>query len=169
MFLILMRVIHIFSSVAWAGGGFLLAGFVVPAAQKSGPAGGRVMQLMSGPGRMSGYLTIVALLSTISGIYLYWVRSGGFNMAWMTTPAGIALTIGGLAGIAAALHGGAVTGRLTDKVAKLGQELQASDGPPPAEKLAEMQELQEKLALHGRISALLLLIAVGGMSVTGYV
>jgi hypothetical protein len=127
------------------------------------------MQQMAGPGRLSGYFTAVALLTTLSGLYLFDVRSNHFKMAWLTTAAGIALSIGALAGLAAFLHGAFVNGRLTGKVAKLGQELAASEGPPPSEKLAEMAQLQARLARNGRISALLLLIAVGGMSVTGYV
>jgi len=51
MLIIIMRLIHILSGVAWAGGAFMLAGFVTPAAQKSGPSGGQVMQQMSGPGK----------------------------------------------------------------------------------------------------------------------
>lgn len=167
--LILMRLVHILSGVAWAGGAFMLAGFVTPAVQKSGPAGGQVMQRMAGPGRLSTFMTIVALLTTLSGLYLFDVRSNHFNMEWIGTPTGIALSIGALAGVAAFLHGGFVTGRLTSRAAKLGQELAASQGPPPSEKLAEMAALQERLVRNGRISALLLLIAVGGMSLTGYV
>jgi uncharacterized membrane protein len=34
--IILMRLMHIISGVAWAGGAFLLAGFVAPAVQKTG-------------------------------------------------------------------------------------------------------------------------------------
>jgi len=45
----------------------------------------------------------------------------------------------------------------------------ANQGPPSPEQLAEMGQLQEQLARHGRISALLLLITVGGMSLTGYI
>ncbi len=166
---LIMRVIHILSGVAWAGGAFMLAGFVTPAVQQSGPAGGQVMQRMAGPGRLSTFMTIVALLTTLSGLYLFDVRSNHFSMEWISTLAGIALSIGALAGIAAFLHGAFATGRLTSRAAKLGQELAASQGPPPPEKLAEMAVLQVKLARNGRISALLLLIAVGGMSLTGYV
>ncbi|MCP4359275.1 MAG: hypothetical protein GY796_14780 [Chloroflexi bacterium] len=167
--LILMRLTHILAGVAWAGGAFLLTGFVTPAAQKSGPAGGQVMQQMSGPGKMPSFMTAVALLTTLSGLYLFDVRSGHFNMDWITTPVGIALSIGALAGIAAFLHGLFATGPLTKKVAALGQEMAANQGPPSPEQLAQMGKLQEKLARNGRISALLLLITVGGMSLTGYI
>ena len=169
MLIIIMRLVHVFAGVAWAGGAFLLAGFVTPAVQRSGPTGGQVMRQMSDPGKLSPYFTVAALLTTLSGLYLFDVRSGHFNMAWISTPTGIALSIGALAGILAFLHGAFATGPLTKKMASLGQELATSDGPPAPEKLAEMGQLQEKLARNGRITALLLLIAVGGMSLTGYV
>ena len=169
MLIIVMRLIHILAGVAWAGGAFMLAGFVTPAVQKSGPAGGQVMQQMSGPGKLSQFMTVSAILTTVAGLYLFDVRSGHFNMAWLGTSAGIALSIGALAGIAAFLHGAFATGRLTKKMATLGAEIAANGGPPSPEQLAAMGDLQKRLAANGRISALLLLIAVGGMSLTGYV
>lgn len=126
------------------------------------------MQTMTGPGKLSPFMTAVALLTTLSGLYLFDVRSGHFQMAWLSTPGGIALSIGALAGLAAFLHGTFATGPMSKKVGLLGQELAASQGPPAPEKLAEMAVLQGKMARHGRVSALLLLIAVGGMSLTGY-
>lgn len=167
--IIIMRLLHIISGVIWAGGAIMLASVVTPAVMASGPAGGQVMQQMTGPRRLSGYMTAVAILTTLSGLYLFDMRSGHFNMAWISSTAGIMLSIGALAGVAAFLHGAFATGRLTSKAAALGQELAASQGPPPPEKLAEMAELQRKLVANGRVSAILLLISVGGMSVTGYV
>lgn len=167
--ILIMRLVHIISGVTWAGGAFMLTTIVTPAVQASGPAGGQVMQQITGPRKLSGYLTAVAILTTLSGLYLFDVRSNHFNMEWISSSAGIMLSIGALAGVAAFLHGAFVTGRLTRKASELGKELAASQGPPPPEKLAAMAELQRKLVLNGRISAILLLIAVGGMSVTGYV
>jgi uncharacterized membrane protein len=166
--LLLMRVIHILGGVAWAGGSFVTAGFVEPTAKALGPEGGRFMQHVTGPGRLSMYLSISAVLNTLSGIYLYSVRSGGFRAEWMTTGEGLTLTIGALAGLVAAVYGGAVTSRTAVKLGKLGQQLAAAGGPPKPEQLAAMGDLQNKLAQSGRIGSLLLLIAVIGMSLSGH-
>lgn len=160
---ILMRLVHVVAGVCWAGGAFLLAGFVTPTVRETGPAGGQFMQRLSG--KMSAYLGITAVLTTLSGIYLYAVRSG-FRFDWITTGEGVALTIGALAGLAAWGHGAMVTGKLTKQVGELGQKM--GGGPPKPELLMQMRSVQAKLEKNGRISAMLLLIAVIGMAVAEY-
>ena len=82
----------------------------------------------------------------------------------MTTGIGVGWTIGGLAGIAAFLHGGLVTGRTSNRIAQLGQEIGAAGGPPTPVQLAEMGRLQAKMREAGIVSAVLLAIAVLGMT-----
>jgi uncharacterized membrane protein len=79
--IILMRIIHVLSGVAWAGGTFLLASVVEPSARGTGPEGGKFMQYASGPGKLPVYMMVSGILTLLSGLYLFWVRSGGFNGA----------------------------------------------------------------------------------------
>lgn len=164
MLFLIIRLIHITAAVAWAGGAFMMAGFVGPAAAALGPDGGKFMQYLAGPGRLTTYLSAAGGLTILSGLYLYWVRSGGLNPDWITSGPGLALTIGGLAGLAAAIFGGAGSGRAASRMAELGAQIGRAGGPPSAEQRAEMQALQERLAFMGRANALLLIIALLGMA-----
>ena len=167
--LILMRIIHVLSGVAWAGGVFMMASLVEPSARGTGPEGGKFMQYLAGPGKLPIYMTTSGLLSVLSGLYLMWVRSGGFNGEWFGTGQGIALSIGATAGILSAVIGNIMPRKARTEMARIGQQIQAAGGPPSPALLAELNVQRERLAQAGRITALLLVIAVIGMSLNGYV
>ena len=164
MVITIARIIHILSGVAWAGGAFMSTAFVVPTSEKLGPEGGKFMQHLTGPAKFSIYMSVGSLLTTVAGLYLYWENSGGFNPDWMFSGRGLALTIGGLAGLIAFVYGTAVTGKLSSQLGAVGKTIQAQGAPPSSEQMAQIQALRVKLAQSGRISSLLLLIAVIGMA-----
>ena len=167
--IIALRLIHIFGGVFWTGTSFFLTASVKPAVKASGPEGGRFMGALSGPGRMTTYLSIAASATAISGLLLYWIVSANLNVGFITSGRGIVLTIGALAGLAAWLHGFFVTSKLTKQASALGKEIQSIEGPPPPEKLEQAKELQEKLFTNGAITAILQAVALIGMSVTQYI
>ena len=168
MFFILIRVIHVVASAFWAGGVILLAGYVEPSARALGPSGGQFMRQLSGPGRLSQYLSIVGGLSVLAGLYLYWVRSGGLNVAWITSPEGISISLGALTGLIALLWGGLVTGRATRRLAALDSEVAAAAGPPTEAQQADMAALQGRLRTGNRLVALLLTLSLVFMSLAEY-
>ena len=90
------------------------------------------------------------------------------NAIRMATGIGTGWTIGGLAGIAAFLHGQLVTGRASSRIGQLGQEIAASGGPPSPAQLDEMGQLQAKIREAGLVSAILLAVSVLGMSIARY-
>jgi hypothetical protein len=162
--ILILRILHIFLGVFWAGSGIFLALFLGPAVKAAGPDGGKVMGRLS----MSKWpiaISVSAVLTVLAGIALYfanWVQAS-------STPAGIGFSIGGLFGILSLIVGGAIVGPTGAKVARLGQEIQsASGGPPPADKLAEMGKLQLRLERATNINAALLIIAVILMSISRY-
>lgn len=167
-YIILLRLIHIIGGVFWAGSSFMLAGFVQPAVQGAGPAGGQVMQQLMGKTRFPMIIAASSIATLLSGILLYERRSGGFSFSWIGSTAGLVLTIGAIAGIFASIVGGAIIGKVTAQLTALGAELQSQAGPPNKAKLAEMKLLQEKLTLWSRIGALLLIIAIIGMAMFDY-
>ena len=164
---IILRLIHIFAGVFWAGVAFFTAGLLTPAVAKMGPEGGRFMQQFVQRTQISKWMSLVALLTTLPGVILYVIDSG-FSPAWMATGIGAGWTIGGLAGIAAFLHGGLVTGRVSSRIEQLGQEIAAAGGPPSPAQMAEMGRLQARIRQAGVISAFLLAVAVLGMAVARY-
>lgn len=165
LFVALLRLIHIFDSVFWVGTTFFMVGILTPTVRGAGPEGGRFMQRLVREGHISQALTVAALLTVVSGILLYWHDSANFNPQWIMTKAGLALTIGGLAGLAAFGHGGAVVGRMTARLSQLGQTIAAAGGPPTPAQTQELQTLQDRLQRNTVITAVLMSVALIGMSV----
>jgi hypothetical protein len=164
---ILLRLVHIVAGVFWVGALITMTGFIQPAAKAIGPDGGKFMQQLVGPSRLSFFMSLAAPLTTLAGLALYWLDSG-FRIEWILTPTGLGFTIGGLTGIAALLSGFAVMKPTSDRVAALGKEMQTAGGPPSPTQVTEMQALQEKMRLGGRWVAALLVIAVIAMAIARY-
>lgn len=167
-YVIVLRIIHIFSGVFWAGGTFFLVGAITPAVRFAGPDGGRFMQHVARQGRVARMQTVAATLTVVAGLLLYWRSSGHLNGAWIASGPGLALTIGSVAGILAAVYGIVIIGGTSSAMAKLAQELHASNAPPSPEKLAEAQQLGARLGSTSMITAGLLAIALLGMSTSQY-
>lgn len=68
LYLLSLRIIHILSGVFWAGATWLLAGWVAPAVELSGPAGKTLMQNLASKRRLSEALAVAGLLSVGSGL-----------------------------------------------------------------------------------------------------
>lgn len=164
---ILVRLIHIFAGVFWAGTAIALAGFIAPTARDLGAEGGKFVQRLVGPGRLSFFMDLAALSTTLSGLLLYW-RDSGFHIEWIASKAGVGFTLGSLAGVATFALGLAVMKPTAARVKALGTALQAAGGPPTPGQMSEMQALQEKLAMGGLWGAVLLAVAVMAMSVSRY-
>lgn len=160
-----LRLIHIFSAVYWAGSSFFFVGVVAPSADAAGAEGGKFMQRLVQHAGLTKLLPLTAGLTALSGILLYWRASAGLQIAWITSGPGLALTIGGLAGLAAAVEGGAVLGPASQRLEALAQEIEAQGGPPSQEQQAQFQMLQEKVSKGGIRSVLLFVVALVGMSI----
>ncbi|MDX1689124.1 MAG: hypothetical protein R3248_14165 [Candidatus Promineifilaceae bacterium] len=167
-YILILRLLHIIAGVFWAGATFAIVGFVQPAVKATAPAGGRVMQQMVKQGRFSTTLAVAALVTAGSGILLYERVSGGFRPEWIFSGPGVALTIGGLAGIIAAVIGGRIIGPTSMRIADLGEKMQVGGGPPEPATLAEMEALQQRMTTWGRAAAVLLIVAIIGMSLADY-
>lgn len=161
-----LRIVHILAGVFWAGGAFVSARFLTPTAAELGPDGSKFMQRFIQRG-FSMAMTATAVLTTLSGIWLYG-RISGFRTAWVSTGTGLFLTIGGIAGILALIIGFVLISRASIRLGKLGREMQAAGGPPNPTLLAEMQSLRQRMSRGGMWTAILLLIAVIGMAVAQY-
>ncbi len=165
--MVVLRLIHIFAGIYWVGASLFLLIVLVPALRAVGPAGNSVMRgmLLKTPyGRLYG---IAAGLTTLAGIIMYVRVSGTFNADWLTSGQGIILSIGAVAGLLATGHGGATLGGKTDRMKELAGEIEAQSEPTDAQK-TEFDSLMDYLGKHGRISLILMIIAVVGMSAWRY-
>jgi hypothetical protein len=161
----LLLFIHISTSSLWACIAFFFGFYLVPAVNEAGPGGGAVMGgLMKR--KMPVFMTAVAVLAILSGLRLYMLRfsAEGAGWAWVRTPEGIALTLGGLAGLHAFVKGLLVSKPLAEKMGALGALIAAAPGAPDPALLAQMKGMQDKMTRSGRASGAELLAALLLMS-----
>jgi uncharacterized membrane protein len=164
---LVLRQVHIFAGIFWAGASFLLSGFIGPSVQATAPEGGKVMQHLLTKTRFIAAISAAATLSAISGVWLYARESGVFQLAWIQTRIGLALTIAGGLGVLTFFHAAFGIGRTNQKTARLVREIMAGGGPPTPDQASELQGLQMKAADQGRITALLLVLVIVGMAASG--
>ncbi|MCO5182900.1 MAG: hypothetical protein M9928_02045 [Anaerolineae bacterium] len=157
-----LRFIHIFGAIYWVGTTLFMVMFLEPTVRALGPDGGKFMQRLTGNTRFSLSMTIAGLLTIIAGLGLFGPVTG-WTMDIMLG-ARLPLTLGAIAGIASALVGFLVNGRASGKMQALGKEMAAQGVPPKPEQLAQMQQLQATLRNGSRITAVLMVLAVIGMT-----
>jgi uncharacterized membrane protein len=164
VYMIILRVIHIFAGVVWAGWAFAMVGFIEPASQASGPEGSKFMQALSGRTKIIQTMAVAPLLVVVTGLLLYWRVSGRLSGAWILSGQGLALTIGSLAAGLAYVSGHAISRPAAKRIAELSSEIQSAGSPPSPEQMAAMSAQQKRLSKGGLIIAILLAISVIGMA-----
>jgi hypothetical protein len=106
--LIILRAIHIFAGIAWAGSVFAGAVVTLPLIRRAGPAGASFFQDFTKQPRSIAFFAGASLLAVLSGIALFWLVYG-FSGPWSVTQ--WAFAIGGVLALFSAALGGLV-GRL---------------------------------------------------------
>lgn len=162
MTLILLSTLHIVLGAFWAGSALLLALFIDPAVEAAGPAGGAFMQKLIAETRFAQVMPFAGMLTVLSGLLLYWLASG-FAPAWITSPHGIAITIGGVAGILAAVVGAVLVKRPRLRMVALMRALPSGQVPNP-EQQAEIGRLKAAARRGSLIGSVLILAALAGMA-----
>jgi uncharacterized membrane protein len=163
MTMLILRAIHILFGIFWVGTTFFFVLFFEPTIKAAGPAGGTVMGRLALT-RFPLQMAVSSILTVGIGVVMYLIDSHGFQVNWISTPPGIAMTIGSLAGIVAFLLGLIVQTPTSARMAALQKEIQGAGGPPTPAQLDEMRVLQEKITNASRWGAVLMVIAVLGMA-----
>ena len=166
--LIVLRVVHIGSAMAWFGGAIVGGFFLFPSARSLGPAGQPFMdQLMNGR-RMGIFFPIVAALTILGGAALYWRDSNGLASAWISSPTGLAFTIGGLAAIVAFIGGMILIGPSVAEQTAVRNELAATGGGPTDAQRQRLERADRRMRLANRIDLPLILLAGLTMAIGRY-
>ena len=166
--IILLRLVHIFAGIFWTGVTFFMYTVMKPAVKDSGEIGGKFMQHLNVHSKMSTFMGATASLTFLSGFFLYWWLSG-FAVGWITSPTGLVLTIGSLAGTIGWIYGFFTHVPLNARMKSLVNEIASAGGPPSSEQMAEMQQVGGKLEKAGNVTTFILVIAVLGMAIARYV
>jgi hypothetical protein len=168
VWLLFIRVVHIGSAMIWFGGAIIGSFFLQPTAAALGRAGQPFMDHLMRNRRMGVFFPIVAVLTILSGAALYWRDSGGLQWAWVSTPSGLAFTIGGLAAILAFVGGAVLIGPGIAAQTAVQNELAAGNGIPTKEQGQRLARADRQMKLASWLDAPLLLLAGLTMAVGRY-
>lgn len=159
-----LRIVHIVSGVFWVGGAALFFFYLEPAINKLGPDAEKFVDEVVNRRKVPIYFVIVSTLTVLAGVILYWRDFGGIN----TSPAGLALGLGGLSALVAWLGGNLLIPRTLGQLMAIGEEIKAAGGPPSDELAGRMHATQDRLRLIGMVDIVLLVFAVVMMASARY-
>jgi uncharacterized membrane protein len=169
-YLVGFRILHILAGVAWAGSVFMIVAFIQPSSAAIGPAAAPFLLELLGTRKLVDRIIAIGAVTIVAGGFLYWHdwQLYGSLSGFTRSRFGLALTIGGLAAIAAFLIGVFGSRPTTQRLVGLGRQLVDSEGAPPPEVAAEIPRQQHRLKILARLSFVLLVIAVIAMSTARY-
>lgn len=163
------RLIHVAGGVFWAGTLVFASLYLQPSIRDAGPDGGRVLAAMLRR-RFFDAMPIVAALTLLSGIWLYWRVSGGFAATYLKSGPGIVFGLGGALALVAFAVGLLVLRPATIAAVRLAQSLpQAAAGPDRDAAQRQLDALRRRMLLGGRAVAVLLGGSVVAMAVGRYI
>jgi hypothetical protein len=161
--MVILRIIHIFSAVIWVGTTYSMVMFIGPTAQAVGTDAAKFMQHFTQKSGLTKRMSIVGGLTVLSGLLMYGKLFRG--LANLNTGNGLALTFGGLFGILALVVGTRMAG-VIKAMRSLGAEM-AGKVPTP-EQGARLGALQAQLGKLGAVNAILMSLALLGMTLSEY-
>ena len=153
--LFVVRALHILAAALWVGAAAMLTLHVMPAIRASAAAGGTVLVEAMRRG-IGVFMPVVAATTILTGVWLYvaWYRTrGGIHGA-----GAIMLTLGAVAGFAAAVIGGAVLGRTVGALAELAIAAPTADAEVRIAALHRRGASASRLALALLVASLLLMV-----------
>ena len=115
-------------------------------------------------------MAVLGGTTILSGIWLYWRYTGGFNPTETGSHGGLAFGIGGVAGLLAGVIGGSVVGRSVKRAVALTEQAAGmSNEAERASLLDTAAGLRARAAAASRFVLVLLVIAMVFMSAGHYV
>ena len=168
MFLVL-RAAHVLCAAVWIGSTFYISLLLTPAVEDAGPAGGQIMMGLDRRG-LHRYMALVSMTTIVSGVYLLWRFTGGFDPAVAATHAGIVFGIGGVSGVTAGIIGATVVGRSGSQVVAIMKEAAiVSDGAAKGALMQRAAGLRRRIKGGTRVIMVLQALALMLMAVGHYV
>jgi hypothetical protein len=155
--------VHILSGIFWGGGAILGGFFLVPSIHAAGPGGGAVMANML-ERKFALWMTLGSLGSVLTGITMMTIQAMN-QTAWLWSPEGICLELGGLMALGAFGIGLRVQKPMAERMTAIVAEVKAGGGQPTEEQKAAMIACQARMAKGARVGAWQLLAAAVLMSV----
>ena len=162
-----MMTLKLIAKTAW-GFGILAVGIILFVGFLRRDFGAAGLFDMARHGRIDPIQSLVALVTILSGLWLYWHVSGGFQEWYMTSATGSAIALGAASAIVAFGFGVGVMRPAVKRAAALSQGAAGEGAGPDDARMKEAQALRVRAANIGRVVAVLLAIAVVCMAVARY-
>ncbi|MGE5243080.1 MAG: hypothetical protein ACM3SQ_02495 [Betaproteobacteria bacterium] len=164
-----LRVLHVLFAATWIGSTVFVSLLLGPAADHAGPSGGQVMAAIDRRG-LHTYMAILAGTTVLTGVYLIWRFSGGFDSGVIATHAGIAFGTGGVAGVLALIVGASVVGRSARQTVDILRQATAMpDGPARSSLVQQATAARRRVKVGSKVVILLQAIALVLMTVGHYI
>lgn len=165
--ILVLRFAHVFFGALWVGLLAFQTIFLMPALAEMGPDAGKFMAALMRR-RIQVVMPIVALITLVSGFWLFQRLSGGAAAGLMGTPMGLAFGSGGVAALVAFLLGIIVMRPAMLRSTALAQSLAAASPQERATRTVEIERLRARGAMTAWAVLVLLLYALGAMAVARY-
>ena len=166
---LIARALHVVCAALWLGSVALLAFFVMPAVEKIGPDGGKLMTAME-KGGLHAFMGSTAGVTVLLGLFLYWHFTANFDPTISRSTEGMVFGIGGVLGIVAAIIGGAVVGRGARKLVAMGPQLaSAADAAQRTKLMGEFESVRARVKSASKIVVVLVTVTMIMMAVAHYV
>jgi hypothetical protein len=164
-----VRVFHVLLGASWLGAALFTSFFLIPALQEAGPAGGAVMIGLVRR-KLPIFIASIAGLTVLTGLWLYWRFTDGFDPGISSTMGGRVFGTGGLLGLVSLIIAGSVVSRNMKSAVRLLTDAAAQpDGPARAAQMERAIACRGKAAVGARIVAILLVITIMLMAMGHYV
>jgi len=166
--LLVLRVVHIFGAILWAGTSLFVSLFLLPALKSAGPAAAPVMGALM-KRKLVVVIPTVAVITMLAGLRLMWLTSTGFSASYFASTGGRTYVVGAVLALAAFTLFMVVNHPAIGRMMQLGQQIAQA---PEADRGPLMAQLNAVRARAGKASlgaALLLTLAAVAMAVGRYV
>lgn len=167
LLVILLRFLHVVAGCLWVGMVIFSAFLLGPAVDDAGPGASGIMPALQRRG-VSTILPLLALVTVISGAWLYWRVAGGDVLTYIQSGPGLTFAASAVAAVLGYLVGVLVTRPSMMRAAMLFQAAGAAPPEARATQLAEAARWKARGAKGGLYGGLLLLLALTGMAIARY-
>lgn len=155
-----IRVLHVVAAALWLGGAALAAYFLLPALRDLGPDAGKTVAALQRR-RFLSYIPATAGVTVVTGFWLYWRFTAGFDPVMSRSSAGMMFGVGGILGLVTAALGDLLVARRMRGAVALAT--QAAAMPDGAEKTALLQTAGLLRAAAGGAAKLIVLFILAVM------
>ena len=158
----ILRILHIFGAITWAGGSITMMHAIGPTAKALGDDAKSFMQYLNLKSPFATVMFAASGLTVLSGVLLYYNLFG--DRIVFSSVNAAALTLGAIFGIGGWLIAYLMIKRSLDGLKAVSAEIAGGGGPPTPEQIAQIGSLQETAQKGGLIVTILVVFAMVGMS-----